>query len=484
MADNIVEELLIKIGVDSKGVDSGIQNAVKKASFSLKNALTSFIAPVMGALLSGQFIKQTYEEIMQIDHLSQALGVNAERLQMWQGAAKNAGSSGEALGSVWQRMNAMLTEYATSGKGTMAELAEQGVVPALKTIDGKVKDTDTYLLELADTFKNMDAQAASGIGRKLGIRDGNLMAFFMQGSGEINQQLMHIKELGVYTNRDVQIAREFDNALNDLSRVMKMTLVPIFRVLTPLISKLGTALVYLSKHFMAFVPVLALVAGMIIKTLIPSILQLFRTIRLLMMNPFALKIMAIAAALIALGLILEDIYVWINGGESVIGEYLGSWEDFSAGAKKAVSDFLERATTLWNQFKEVLQPVIDVINLIGEALMTLIDAFSISEERSSAAWARMKQAALDFFNPVINLLNTLSNKLRAFWDFLSGLPGKITGLNFGAISLNARSASGNVDNSNHTTEVNQNLTFNGVKDGQDAVRLLKENPVPSANGAY
>ena len=484
MAEGVIEQLKIVIGVDSKGVESGVQSAVKKASFSLKSALTTFVAPIMGALMSGQFIKQTYEEIMQIDHLSTALGVSAERLQMWQGAAKDAGSSGEALSAVWQRMNAMITQSAVNGSGTLHDLAEKGVIPALKTIDGKVKDTDTYLLELSDTLSKMDSQAAGGIGRQLGIRDNNLLAFFMQGSGEINTQLRHIKELGVYTKEDVLIAREFDVALNDVTRVLKMSLVPIFRLLTPILSAFGRGIVYISKHMMAFAPIIALIAGLLLKSLIPSIMDLFGKLKLLMMNPLALKIMAIAAVLALIGLALEDIYVWINGGESVIGEYLGSWEEFSSKAKASVERFLTRATELWEQFKEAIQPVIDLVLWFIDVIYLLIQALNVNEEVSSKAWAKMKQAASDFFKPVTTWVDSLKQKLLDFWNFLSGLPGRISGLNFGAINLSAR-GSGVSDNSVRNVENNITYNIDGAKDPTVvANEIASTNPVSANDTAY
>ena len=54
MADGgIIETLKILIQADDKGLESGVTNAVKKASFSLKSAISSFIMPVSGALMSG-----------------------------------------------------------------------------------------------------------------------------------------------------------------------------------------------------------------------------------------------------------------------------------------------------------------------------------------------------------------------------------------------------------------------------------------------
>ena len=419
MASNVIEELLIKIGVDSKGLENGIQGAVKKSAFALKSAITTFVAPVMGALLSGAFIKNTYQEVINLDHLSTSLGVNVERLQMWQGAAKDAGSSAEALGGLWQRMNAMMTDAAMNGSGTLYELAEKGVIPALTTIDGKVKDTDTYLLELADTFHKMDAQTASGLGRKMGIRDFNLMNFLQQGSGEINQQLMHIKELGVYTHEDVLIAREFDVALNDVSRVMKMILVPIFRLVTPLIAKLGRALIDIRKHWMVLVPALALVAGMIVKSMIPAFGDLYRVIKPLM----SLKLAGALAVLVALGLALEDIYVWINGGESIIGEYLGTWEEFKPTIQPAIDAIEELgrelkslAPTFEELFKEAKPLFFDLLGVI-------ID-FSVA---TTKVFLALVQGIIEgFILPIIRAFKAFQNDdIGGLIDAFMDMPGKI-----------------------------------------------------------
>lgn len=404
MADSVVDKLWIVLGVDSKGVDKGIQSAVQKASFSLKNALTSFVAPVMGALMSGAFIKQTYEEVIGLDHLSTSLGVNVERLQMWQGAAKDAGSSAEALNALWQRMNAMMTDAAMNGSGTLHDLAEKGVIPALTTIDGKVKDTDTYLLELSDTLNKMDAQTASGLGRKIGIRDLNLMNFLQQGSGEVNQQLRHIKELGVYTHEDVLIARDFDSALNDLTRTLKMLLVPIFRVVTPLLSKMGRAIVELRKHWMVLIPVFALIAGMVAKSMIPMFMDLYKVIKPLL----TLKMAGALAALVLLGLALEDIYVWIQGGESVIGDYLGSWEEF----------------------KPRIQPVIDAFEDVGKAIKKLEPVFRELFNAVKPILTKLLEFALIFVANFLKIFIALLEPLMRYWllpmlEIINGVIGGI-----------------------------------------------------------
>ena len=512
MSDNVVEQLWIKLGVDSKGVETGIQNAVKKASFSLKSALTSFVAPIMGALMSGAFIKQTYEEIINLDHLSTSLGVSAEKLQMWQGAAKDAGSSAEAVGAMWQRMNAMITESATTGKGTLQDYADQGILPALKTVDGKIKDTETYLLELSDAFKKMDAQQASGIGRKIGIRDFNLMNFLQQGSGEVNAQLRHIKELGIYTKEDVEIAREFDVALNDVTRVLKMSLVPIFRIVTPLISKMGMALVELRKHWMVLVPALALVAGMVLKSMIPAFVELYKTIKPLL----TLKMAGLLAVLVLLGLALEDIYVWVNGGQSVIGRYLGTWEEFKPTIQPVIDAFIEVGKAikkleptfreLFNAVKPILfklletalivtsllmraflaiieplmrywlLPMLEIINGVIGGVTKLIEAFGEIAGRVGEALTRAKDTVYNtFVAPVMKWFDDLMQKVRNFFSF--DFSGRVA-------SLTSRGGGGSFDNSNHVYDVKQTYNIQATEPTLTAREVARTSLATPSDGAY
>ena len=472
MADGgIIEKLLIQIGVDSKGVEQGATQAVQKTATALKSAVGMFVMPVFTALLSGQFIKQTYDEVINLDHLSTSLGVNVERLQMWQGAAKDAGSSAEAVGALWQRMNAQITDAAINGTGTLKEFADKGVLPALTTIDGKIKDTDTYLLEMADAFKNMDAQTASGIGRRLGIRDFNLMNFFQQGSGAINQQLKHIKDLGVYTQKDVEIAREFDVALNDVSRVMKMSVVPIFRLVTPIISKLGMGLVYLRQHARAFIPAAVGLAAIITTAMIPSIKELGKQLWKLFTNPAFLKAALIIGVLVAIGLAIEDIMVWMEGGDSVIGEYLGSWEEFKPKIQPAIDVF----NALVTQCKEVWRAMGELIEIIRDL-----------PENASTAFGQTKDAIYNqFVEPVLKWFDDLMNKIRDFFSFVGTIGSTIASIGSSVGGLLARGKAGNIDNSNRNTSVVQNNTFNGVTGATDAAnRLMGNNPVPAADGSY
>ncbi len=48
----------------------------------------------------------------------------------------------------------------------------------------------------------------------------------------------------------------------------------------------------------------------------------------LMANPLFWKAALIAAGIALIALAIEDIYYWITDGESVLGDWLGTWEEF------------------------------------------------------------------------------------------------------------------------------------------------------------
>jgi hypothetical protein len=60
-------------------------------------------------------------------------------------------------------------------------------------------------------------------------------------------------------------------------------------------------------------------------------------------GPFIARIAAVAAAFVALNLVVEDFIVWLRGGESVLGDLVGSFSSVTA----SISSF---GKTMLNQF--------------------------------------------------------------------------------------------------------------------------------------
>lgn len=98
-----------------------------------------------------------------------------------------------------------------------------------------------------------------------------------------------------------------------------------------------------------------------------------------LMNPAFLTVAAITLSIIAVALALEDVYYWVTGGNSVLGKYVGSWDEFKA---KALT---------------YLQPIIDGFNeLVG-----------VIKSEGTPAIMAIKDGFISAFNVIVALLTPI-----------------------------------------------------------------------------
>lgn len=163
-----------------------------------------------------------------------------------------------------------------------------------------------------------------------------------------------------------------------------------------------------------------------------SILSAFRAASLLAMLPF-IKIIAIVTAV---ALVLEDLYVWIQGGESLIGSLIGPWEEWRVyvmGAIEAVmavfrwfgeliaaiAAAIVGAFTLdWNLFKTGLEGIGTLLwQVVGQWGIWIRDAFVAAFTAVTTyvtevftAWGSMIYNAI--FLPIVNAVSDAWNKVK------------------------------------------------------------------------
>ena len=163
-----------------------------------------------------------------------------------------------------------------------------------------------------------------------------------------------------------------------------------------------------------------------------SILAAFRAASLLAMLPF-IKIIAIVTAV---ALVLEDLYVWIQGGESLIGSLIGPWEEwriYVMGAIEAViavfrwfgeliaaiAAAIVGAFTLdWNLFKTGLEGIGTILwQVVGQWGIWIRDAFVAAFTAVTTyvtevftAWGSMIYNAI--FLPIVNAVSDAWNKVK------------------------------------------------------------------------
>lgn len=507
---NIVDEFFIAIGMDTSDVDKNINSLVDNVSRKLSSIAMGVIAPALAAITSGQIVQQFTQEIIQIDRLSQSLGINIEKLQQWQGAAEMAGVAGEEVGELFADLNDWMIDVNVNQSGPLKDFIEKGILPAVEDAQGQLKTTEQYALDLSDAFQKMGQQQATGIGRQIGIGRADVVAWLQQGSAGINAQLEHVKRLGVYTREDAKAAKEFTNASNDLARAMKMMLLPVYRVLAPTATKIAEGMSYLAQHAEAFIPVLIGLGAAIVAHMIPALTLLFAKMEVLIFSPWG----ALLAALLAIGLVLEDFIVWLEGGESAFGDFYESIFGSTENAKKIINGFVDDALAAFEEFKTVMlevwteikphvidfgelllsigvtvwnwaKTVYDAVQFVNDIIRMFVSGSKESTDRVAKSWDKLKNS----FNKTFD---SMKDTLFKWWDFVAPIFNKLFNF-FGDgnknvhLSIDDRRAGGVSDNSTRTTDIKQNFTFNGVKDAESAGNLFantQNDLVNSINPAY
>ena len=148
----------------------------------------------------------------------------------------------------------------------------------------------------------------------------------------------------------------------------------------------------------------------------------------------------IAAVIAVIILAIQDLYTWINGGDSLLGRWLGSWEEF----KTKSATFFQPITDAWNRLYPVLLNAWDTIkpkimelgnvisvflgqafNFVGSVIMWLVNQFV--ELMTTGGYVAGAIVALfkGMANVIINIIGLIVNIFTGNW---SGAIANVKGL--------------------------------------------------------
>lgn len=443
---NVIDRFFIALGLDTKDVEKGIQSTVDTVKGGLKELLVGAVMPAVGALASGALVQQFTDEITQVDRLSKSLGVNIEQLQAWQGAAQNAGVQADEIGEIFADLNDWMIDAAVNGSGALNEFIEKGLLPSVTDANGAMKTTEQYAMDLADAFAAMDKQSATGIGRQIGISNAGMVAFLQQGSASISAQMQQIKQLGVYTEQDAKAAQDFAAASRDLFRALKMMLLPVYRILAPILTTFAEIMQEMTKHTAAFIPVLVGVGALLATMVYPWLVKTAAAAAAFIASPWGILITALAA----IGLLLDDFVTWLEGGESAFGDFYESIFGDAENVKKTIDEFVTNAKAAFDDFKAFVSDVwvsisphimrfgelllalgktawdwahvvYDAVMLVFEVFRGLITGGEDMSNRVSAALDNLRNS----FNTVLEDIKAYVEK---WWNFISPIFDKVSSL--------------------------------------------------------
>ncbi|TCJ96142.1 transglycosylase-like protein with SLT domain [Volucribacter psittacicida] len=383
-----------------------------------------------------------------LNNLSKNIGVAYDSLVNWSGAAEMAGGSANGMLSTIKGLSSGLTRFAVMGDDSIIKFFTTLDIMPFET-NGKIKDLNALLLELADRFSVMETTKAFSIAQSMGI-DEDTFNLLKQGRNEVQKFLLQQSSMYRSKQKDIEVSRRLvksTKTINQQFEAMKLMIgnaaAPALLTISEIIEKLFN---FLMKHEGLIQGFFLSLSGILTTVLIPTLWRATAA-TFAFIAPYSTMILVILGLAAAFGLLFDDYQTWAEGGDSLFNwgvfigyingtefslknlgkafnrlkEYYTDWEKKVENgkawltAKGFIEDNKITVESLINGFSNLAQEIYisvlpalgkigDIVNALKEGRFS--DAFAIANEAiySTAKWAQNK------INPFYSLFELKSDK--------------------------------------------------------------------------
>ena len=293
--------------------------SLTQAVGALTNGFAAFTALVMGSNALDKMIREGAQANVELDNLSRNIGISRSKLQAWGGMAEMAGGSAEGMKGSLAGLSMGITRLTTMGDTSMVPFFNAFGV-ALLNADGKARDLDSIMLDLADRFAKMDRVQAYNLAKSMGLDDGTINTL-MLGRAEMEKMLEMQRNLYRSGEKEIQVSRELTQArgyLNaqwdSLKAMLADALAPVLLKIVKMVSGFVD---YLMKHENSMKHVFEGLAFVLGAVLVPVFIAATASL-LAFIAPFAPFILTVGALGAAFLLLYDDYKTWAEGGKSLL----------------------------------------------------------------------------------------------------------------------------------------------------------------------
>lgn len=309
----VVDALVITLGLDSKGIDAGVQQAQSRISGAAQGIVRAFAAPLASGLALTSIFRNYLATGNEMHKLSQRLKMDVADIQAWGNAVDASGGDIGALQGTLNGLNEKL-KMVRLGRW-QGEFMMMGI--SVRKANGDFKDAGDILADLAKVADRMDKRRFEFLARRMGIDDGTIR-LLMQGSAAVSTLTSKYKDLAL-TQKDAENARKFDIALGDLNKTFQAAGAIFMRILIPalkpLVDGFAKFINFLRGHERFIIMFFTGLAAVLTMSLIPALKNLGKAI---LTNP----LVRMVTALLALVAVLEDLYGFVRGDNSAFEQLL------------------------------------------------------------------------------------------------------------------------------------------------------------------
>lgn len=423
-----IRELVTKWGFD---IDEKPIKALDNAIDRVKSNFTYLTAAAGGAVTTiFGFAASTSAAGDEIAKTSRKLNVSARDYQRLKFAADQAGVSHEAFDTGLKRFIGTVGE-AAAGTGEATKIF-QGLGIQVRGANGQIRPTEALLGEFADRFAAIPDQAAkSALAMKLFGRDGATMSLFLnEGAAGLAKMGDEAEALGNVLSADTLAAAEdlndrinegkqvvlgwknaigaelmpivsrvivafrswsirnrelirtkihiyvknFVAATKMLLGVLSLLLNSVLRVISFMLRfrKILSAVVALFVAWKAlqFAHALGEIARVGVTTLLPMLLKMGKATSWVAIRSWAITA-AWGALIVMLGLIIEDVITFFEGGDSVLGRMMKTIDEWLDSIANRIANWwfgiemMITESTLWKTLQGIGFQVNSMASLLG-----------------------------------------------------------------------------------------------------------------------
>ena len=371
------------------------QGAMNRLKIAAGGALTSLrnVLPVIGVAAVAGFAKKNLEAADQMSKLSKRTGIAVPMLDKFRQAAELSDTSIQSLERAFPNLARGIDDAVVKGTGPAADAFNRLGI-GLTDAEGKVRDTDQVMLDLADRFRQMPdgtekaALASQIFGQRLGSE---LIPMLNEGGDSIRNMSTAL------TQDFADKSAEFNDKLTTMGEKLGQLGMKITEALLPFLEKLVDGVAFLAQKFAALPgPVQAAIGaiagiaavGLVFAPIIGAVTTLAPL--LIGLSPIILKVIAVGAGLAALGVafqaivdtvmgvaraINEGFIIPITEGIGALGQLIG--EAFQPAFEAVKQAFVTTFEFIGANFvKPVSKAISSVVGFIGKSFASLYEAIT------------------------------------------------------------------------------------------------------------
>ena len=408
---------LRKAGNAADKAGQQVSEAAREGSAEWEN-LKGTLAGVLsiGAAVGGalNFVEQT----KQISQFSSQLGMTVEQWQAWAGAASSMGIEAQDLYDTFRDMSDWTIDMVKNDSGPFKDFAKQTGI-SLKDAKGNMVGAEEALLRLSEAVEKMKPDEATGWLTQMGV-DPTTISLILKGRKGVEDLVRTMKEKAVYDKQDIENSNKLQAAWSSVTNVFQKLVAIGLDLLAPAVDwvteKADAFFKYVKENGESVQTIFVAIGTAISTAVIPKLVRMGAA-AWASLGPFAL----IPAAIMAIGVAIDDLMVWLDGGTSAFGDFwslFGTPEEVSAmidgvvdilkSAFGAVADVAGQAVDTilagWELVKAAIGGIADIIGGVVTAFRGLF----------TGDWAT-----------VLSGLDAVKNGLGAVGDVVSVVAGKI-----------------------------------------------------------